>query len=74
MPALSLDDFYRLIESPAKVDYFERAARGRDPWAVAQWVNGIVARTLKARGETFANCKIAPELLGKLIDMTRGIP
>ncbi len=66
---LSVYDAEVLVAEQAAADYFEAAARGRDPKLVANWVITDLFGALNRAGRDIARSPITPERLGQLIDL-----
>jgi aspartyl-tRNA(Asn)/glutamyl-tRNA(Gln) amidotransferase subunit B len=58
-----------LVAEKASADYFETAARGRDPKLVANWIITELFGALNRAGRDIALSPITPERLGKLVDL-----
>ena len=63
------EDAAVLVAERATAEYFERAAVGRDPKAVANWVIGDLFGALNKLGVGIETSPVAPERLGALIDL-----
>ncbi len=66
---LSAYDAEVLVAERAAADYFEEAARGRDPKLVANWVITELFGALNRAGRDIALSPITPARLGRLIDL-----
>jgi aspartyl-tRNA(Asn)/glutamyl-tRNA(Gln) amidotransferase subunit B len=66
---LSAYDAEVLVAERAAADYFEEAARGRDPKLVANWVITGLFGALNRAGRDIALSPIIPARLGRLIDL-----
>ena len=66
---LSAYDAEVLVAEKAAADYFEAAARGRDPKLVANWVITDLFGALNRAGRDIARSPITPARLGELIDL-----
>ncbi len=66
---LSAYDAEVLVAERAAADYFEAAARGRDPKLVANWVITELFGALNRAGRDIARSPITPERLGELIEL-----
>ncbi len=74
--ALTDYDTALLIDSRPKADYLEAAValapddrRQQRAKAVANWMNGDLARLLNAAGLDIADCRVTPQALSDLIDL-----
>ncbi len=52
-----------------RAEYFEKAAEGRDPKVVANWVTGELLRFLNDKELEIAASPVAPAALGELVDL-----
>ena len=66
---LSAYDAGVLVAEREVADYFEAACRGRDPKQVANWIITELFGALNRSGREIADCPIAPEQLGRLLDL-----
>ncbi|MGH9196510.1 MAG: hypothetical protein ACRD1T_12310 [Acidimicrobiia bacterium] len=72
---LSEYDARILVETRAKGDFFEKALSlntadtAKRAKAVANWMNGDLARLLNAGGLEIQDCRVTPEGLSELIDL-----
>ena len=58
-----------LVAEQAIADYFERAAKGRDPKLAANWVTGALFGALNRLGLGIEESPISAEGLGELLDL-----
>ena len=58
-----------LVAEPARADYFEAVARGRDAKTAANWVTGALFGALNRLGTDVDDCPVAAADLGALIDL-----
>jgi aspartyl-tRNA(Asn)/glutamyl-tRNA(Gln) amidotransferase subunit B len=63
------EDAAVLVAERAVAEYFEKAATGRDPKAVANWVVGDLFGALNKLGLGIEQSPVAPDRLGALIDL-----
>jgi aspartyl-tRNA(Asn)/glutamyl-tRNA(Gln) amidotransferase subunit B len=66
---LSAYDAEVLVAEKASADYFETAAKGRDPKLVANWIITELFGALNRAGRDIALSPVTPERLGKLVDL-----
>jgi aspartyl-tRNA(Asn)/glutamyl-tRNA(Gln) amidotransferase subunit B len=66
---LSAYDAEVLVAERASADYFETAAKGRDPKLVANWIITELFGALNRAGRDIALSPVTPERLGKLVDL-----
>ncbi len=66
---LSAYDAGVLVAEREVADYFEAACRGRDSKQVANWIITELFGALNRSGREIADCPIAPEQLGRLLDL-----
>jgi aspartyl-tRNA(Asn)/glutamyl-tRNA(Gln) amidotransferase subunit B len=66
---LSAYDAEVLVAERAAAEYFEAAAKGRDPKLVANWVITDLFGALNRAGRDIARSPITPERLGQLVDL-----
>jgi aspartyl-tRNA(Asn)/glutamyl-tRNA(Gln) amidotransferase subunit B len=66
---LSAEDAEVLVAERATAEYFEEAAAGRDPKAVANWVMGELFGALNKRGLAIGSSPVPPARLGALVDL-----
>jgi len=60
-----------LVAEKETAAYFEAAAEGHDAKAVANWVMGDLFAALNRTGRDIADSPVAPENLGKLVDLIK---
>ncbi len=66
---LDAEDARILVADAARADFFEAAARGRDPRLAANWVTGALAGALNRAGLGFSGSPVDAEKLGRLLDL-----
>lgn len=66
---LGADDAGVLVAEADRADFFEAAARGRDPKQAANWVMGALTGALNRAGRAVADSPVSPPALGRLIDL-----
>jgi aspartyl-tRNA(Asn)/glutamyl-tRNA(Gln) amidotransferase subunit B len=66
---LSAYDAEVLVAERASADYFEEAARGRDPKLVANWVITELFGALNRAGRGLETAPVEPGRLGRLVDL-----
>jgi aspartyl/glutamyl-tRNA(Asn/Gln) amidotransferase, B subunit len=66
---LSAYDAGVLIAEQAKADFYEAAAKGRDPKLVANWVTNDLAAKLSAAGQDISESPIGPAAIAELVQL-----
>ncbi|HEX3701007.1 MAG TPA: Asp-tRNA(Asn)/Glu-tRNA(Gln) amidotransferase subunit GatB [Phenylobacterium sp.] len=66
---LSAYDAGVLIAEQAKADFYETAAKGRDPKLTANWVTNDLAAKLSAAGLDIAESPIGPDAIAELVQL-----
>ena len=66
---LSPTDAAILCEDPARGDFFEKTAIGRDARRAANWILGDLFGALNKEGLGIESSPVSPDQLGKLIDL-----
>ena len=68
---LSAYDASVLVSEKVIVDYFEKAAKGRDGKLTANWVINNLLGALKEDGKTIENSPVTPEQIGGIVDLIK---
>lgn len=68
---LSAYDASVLVSEKIVVDYFEKAAKGRDGKLTANWVINNLLGALKEDGKTIENSPVTPEQIGGIVDLIK---
>ncbi|MBB5751084.1 Asp-tRNA(Asn)/Glu-tRNA(Gln) amidotransferase subunit GatB [Prosthecomicrobium pneumaticum] len=66
---LSAYDATVLVDEKATADFYEAAARGRDPKIVANWVTQELAFRLNKDGKGIEESPVSPEQIGAVVDL-----
>ena len=68
---LSAYDASVLVSEKVIVEYFEKAAKGRDGKLTANWVINNLLGALKEDGKTIENSPVTPEQIGGIVDLIK---
>lgn len=66
---ISETDASILVEEAATADYFEEAARGRDPFAAANWIVNELFGYLNRDRVSIEDCPVSALALGSILDL-----